>query len=135
MSGAGVNVRWTREQIAAVMETIRDLDPKRVGGAMKVMKQLERAERHFARGETGRVSLWFGTAPLSLLGSVLPKSDSPHCAAALESLRAAALATQKAAKKAARTSPAQRTPSLHNPLSETRDKRVRHITGSPRRER
>lgn len=102
---------------------------------MKAMKQLERAQLHFARGETGRVSLWFGSAPLSLLGSVLPDSDSPHCASALASLQAGALATQQAAKKAARKSAAQQAPSLHNPLSETRDKRARHITGSPRRER
>jgi hypothetical protein len=122
-----VHVNWSRSEVEAVLSAVRAAPDGR--GKKSALSQLEGAERRLAEkvNPKAHVSLYFGEKPLALLGSLLAKDRDPRRKKALETLQRAALQTRRSAGKAAATKT-----NLHNPLADTRDQRVRHVTGRPR---
>jgi hypothetical protein len=118
-------VNWSRQEVAAALKAVRSAS-ETLAGRKQALQQLVRAERKLSEkpNPKARVVLNFGERPIGLLRVVLLESPDPAAHSALGRL-------QKVVKN--RSSPPERTADLlHNPLSDARDHRVRHVTGRPR---
>jgi hypothetical protein len=124
---AALHVNWGRDEVAAVLAAVRACDIQR--GRKNALWALEDAQRRLALklNPKAHVSLRFGERPLELIGIVLQHADSTASRAARASLEKAALRSKRSARKAASPQTI-----LHNPRSETRDQRIRHVSGRPR---
>jgi hypothetical protein len=128
MTVAVAHVNWSVEEITVALDAALAASSK-LGGRKQALEQLESAQRRLAGKSSpkARVALHFGERPLGLLGTVLAQSSDPAARSALASLQKAVIEAKKTAKR-----PGPKDVPLHNPLADTRERGVRHITGRAR---
>jgi hypothetical protein len=127
VSVAAATVNWTRAEIAEVLAAVSTSPTVR--GRKKALEELSRARVKPAGKDspTARVTIVVGERPAALIAEALQGRASPAAKSALRRLEQAALHTARAAREAKRDGV-----TLGNVKADTRDHRVRHVTGQPR---
>jgi hypothetical protein len=124
---AALTVNWTRAEIDEVRAAVSSSSTVR--GRKKALETLSAALHKFESRDNpkARVTIRFGERPAGLLGEVLQRRSSPAAQSALRQLEAAALEAVRGARKAKRNDV-----TLTNVKADTRDHRVRHVSGRAR---
>ena len=124
---AAATVNWNRAEIEEALAAVAASSTVR--GRKKAFEELNRARAKVATKENpkARVVIRFGERPAALLAEVLQGRSSPAAKSALRRLEDAALQAVRGARRATRNDVA-----LSNIKADTRDHRVRHVSGRPR---
>lgn len=124
---AAATVNWTRVEIDEALAAVASSSTER--GRKKAVETLTkaRAKAHGKDSVNARVTIRFGERPAALIAEVLQGRSSPAARSALRGLEEAAMQAVRGAKRTARNEV-----SLNNVKAETRDHRVRHVSGRPR---
>lgn len=122
---AAATVNWTRVEIDEVLAAVSASSTVR--GRKKALEELNRARAKAKDNPKARVTIRLGERPAALIAEVLQGRSAPAAQSALRRLEAAALQAVRGARKAKRDEV-----TLGNVKADTRDHRVRHVTGRPR---
>ena len=124
---AAATVNWNRAEIDEALEAVSA--SATVRGRKKALEELNHARAKVATKDNpkARVTIRFGERPAALIAEVLQGRSSPVARSALRRLEEAALHAVRGARKAKRNEV-----TLSNVKADTRDHRVRHVSGRPR---
>lgn len=124
---AAATVNWTRAEIDEVLDAVSASSTVR--GRKKALETLKQARAKVAAKDNpkARVTIRLGERPAALIAEVLQGRSSPPARSALRRLEEAAIQAVRGARRAKRDEV-----TLSNVKAETRDHRVRHVTGRPR---
>lgn len=126
-SVAAATVAWTLAEIDEVLGAVTASST--VGGRKKALETLTEARAKIDAKDNpkARVTIRFGERPAALVAEVLQGRSSPPARSALRRLEQAAVQAARGARHATRNEV-----SLSNMKADTRDQRVRHVSGRPR---
>jgi hypothetical protein len=124
---AAATVNWTRAEIDEALDAVSA--SATVRGRKRALEELNRARAKVAVKDNPKapVTIRFGERPAALIAEVLQGRPSPVARSALCRLEEAALHAVRGARKAKRNEV-----TLSNVKADTRDHRVRHVSGRPR---
>lgn len=127
MPVAAAKVNWTRAEIVEVLSAVTASSTVR--GRKKALETLNQARAKVAAMDNpkARVTIRFGERPAALVAEALQGRSAAAGRSALKRLEEAAVQAVRGARKAARNEV-----TLGNVKADTRDHRVRHVSGRPR---
>jgi hypothetical protein len=124
---AVATVAWTRGEIDEALAAVAASSTVR--GRKKAVETLTKARAKVGGKDNARahVTIRFGEKPAALVAEVLRGRPSPAARSAMRSLEQAALQAARGARRARSNDT-----TLSNVKADTRDQRVRHVSGRPR---